>query len=145
MSTIVKGIIVASALSFSIFLFLSYCALGPVFLVVLTRSDTFILAIGRGISMYPTISDGDYIVVDVTPEKIEIGDIIVYVHGDEFICHRIIAITKEGYILKGDNNRIPDPWIVKEEQIIGEVEWIINNHLYKEIARMWFEREVIVK
>jgi len=94
--------------------------------------------------MYPTIKDGDYIIIDVTPEKIGIGDIIVYVHGNELICHRVIAITKIGYILKGDNNKIPDPWVVKDNQIIGKVVWIIDNDLYKEIAKIWFDRKVVI-
>jgi len=139
---VIKDVIVVSTLFLLIFLFLSYCALGPTFISIITRSDTYILAIGKGMSMYPTIRDGDYIIVDVTPERIELGDVIVYIHGNEFICHRVIAITKEGYILKGDNNPIPDPWIVKREQILGEVEWIIRDPLYKEIAKMWFERKV---
>jgi len=137
-----KCILITPTLLIFIFLFLSYCAFGPVFPSIITRSDTYILAIGDGLSMYPFIRDGDFIIIDVTPERIELGDVIVYVHGNEFICHRIIAITKEGYILKGDNNPIPDPWIVKREQILGEVEWIIRDPLYKEIAKMWFERKV---
>jgi len=122
------------------FLALSWLALGPCFLPALLNQDHYILAKGEGWSMYPTIKDDDYLVIDTTPEDLKVGDIIVYVHNGELIGHRIIKITKKGYIVKGDNNPAPDPWIVKRDEIIGEVDWIIHETLYKWIAELWFER-----
>jgi len=122
------------------YLALSALALGPTFLPAITGSDHFILAEGVGSSMLPTIHDGDYLVIDTTPESIELGDIIVYKHNNELIGHRVIKITSEGYIVKGDNNPAPDPWIVRPEDVIGEVEWVIHDQILKIIAELWFER-----
>jgi len=138
--TVVTCIIVLTLIGLIGFLALSWLALGPCFIPALLGLDHFILAKGEGWSMYPTIMDDDYLIVDTTPEDLKVGDIIVYVHDGELIGHRIIKITKEGYIVKGDNNQAPDPWIVKREEIIGEVEHIIHNTLYKWIAELWFER-----
>ena len=82
----------------------------------------------EGNSMYPTIRDGQTCVCVVT-EDYNVGDIVVYnaTWVNKLICHRIIAEYviggKEYYILKGDNNWIPDPVPVPEERVICEVVW----------------------
>ena len=117
---------------------LSWLALGPCFIKTILHQDTFVLAVGEGYSMYPIINDGDYIIIDVTPEDLKVGDVIVYYHDGELIGHRIIGVLDGGFITKGDNNRYPDPWIVKKNQVIGEVEWVIKDELCKWIAKRWF-------
>ena len=132
-----------SALSAALFIYLwlSWMALGPAFFPALAGQDHFLLGVGVGISMYPTIRNGDYIVVDTTPEDIRVGDIIVYVAPNgEFVGHRVIGVTGDGYIVKGDNNPVPDPWIVHDNQIIGEVENVITNPVLKKVSEYWFER-----
>jgi len=131
-----------------LYILLLAAALDGVFPDILLGKDTFILGIGNGTSMYPTIKNGDYMIIDLTPEDIKVGDIIVYVHyipnkGLIKIGHRVIAITDNGYIVMGDNNEEPDPWIVKEDQIIGEVEVVIDDPILKKVVEFWFEREVI--
>lgn len=61
-----------------------------------------------GISMYPTIIEGDKIRVDTRMNKdLSVGDIIVYESYFFLICHRIIkSFLKDGerfYITKGDS------------------------------------------
>ena len=128
------------ALTIFIFLALSALALGPAFLPALLRQDGFVLGVGAGTSMYPYIKPGDYLVIDPTPESIDLGEVVAYYHEGKLIGHRVVAITDEGYILKGDNNPQPDPWIVKRDEIVGEVEWVISNELLKRVAEMWFEK-----
>ena len=78
-------------------------------------------------SMEPTLPIGSFVFTEaVTAEEVEIGDVVGYWTGNRFvginpiILHRVIAITEEGYLLKGDNNETADP-MVAPEQIIYRV------------------------
>lgn len=78
-------------------------------------------------SMEPTLPIGSFVITEaVTAEKVEVGDVVGYWTGNRFvginpiILHRVIAITEEGYLLKGDNNETADP-VVEPEQIIYRV------------------------
>lgn len=68
---------------------------------------------GTGISMEPTISEGDAITV-VPPSSIKVGDIVVIqLAHDSLVAHRVIEIGARGgrfYVqTKGDNKGKPDP------------------------------------
>jgi signal peptidase I len=87
-------------------------------------SRSLFLCIYSGKSMYPTIVAKDILEVvpyDVRP--IQIGDVIVFSSPDDgtLIAHRIIYITKEGVLTKGDNNPNVDDWLLKRDLIIGQV------------------------
>jgi len=62
-----------------------------------------------GTSMYPTLEEGDMVVVSSVPySSLKVGDIIVYdppcsATGNSVI-HRIVGIVVDGLITKGDNN-----------------------------------------
>ena len=62
-----------------------------------------------GTSMLPTLEGGDLVVIQSVPtDQIHIGDIIVY-NGlcsalGESVVHRVVNITAQGLITKGDNN-----------------------------------------
>ncbi len=78
-------------------------------------------------SMEPVLPVGSLVVTKaVTAEEIEVGDVVGYWTGNQFIginpiiLHRVIAITEEGYLLKGDNNENADR-IMKHERIIYRV------------------------
>ncbi|HLD85334.1 MAG TPA: signal peptidase I [archaeon] len=64
------------------------------------------------------MSKGDLLFV-VKPENIHVGDIVLY-QRDITIVHRIVKITENGYVTKGDNNFRPDPEI-RNEQVVGKV------------------------
>lgn len=125
---------------FVIYFALSSIALGPVFYSALTGEDYFLLCVARGDSMYPYIEDGDYLIVDPTPEQITEGEILVYRKDNTLIGHRVISITSSGFILKGDNNYNPDPWVVSKAQVVGEVERVLKDPISKKIAELWFKR-----
>jgi len=139
----------AAVLSIFLIFLVSWLALGPTFLPALLHQDMFVLAKTQGTSMLPTIKggvkigsivmEGDYVVLDTTPEDLKVGDIIAYTHDNMIIGHRIIKIIDDGYICKGDNNPWPDPWIVKKNKVMGEVEWVISNPLMKKVAELWYE------
>ncbi|MBI5332182.1 MAG: signal peptidase I [Candidatus Aenigmarchaeota archaeon] len=69
-------------------------------------------------SMEPTLHVGDMVVI--ASGEYHTGDIVVYMRGNMPIIHRIIEEREKGYIIKGDNNPVPDPGIVKKEQIMGK-------------------------
>lgn len=62
-----------------------------------------------GTSMLPTLEGGDLVVIQSVPlDQIHVGDIIVY-NGlcsalGESVVHRVVNITAQGLITKGDNN-----------------------------------------
>ena len=61
----------------------------------------------EGTSMNPTLKDGEVVLVDRKPEKIEVGDIVVAKHPVEQtgeIVKRVARINERGhYFLVGDN------------------------------------------
>lgn len=78
-----------------------------------------------GNSMFPYLRKGDIALVKaVTPDEIEIGDVIVFQTPGKFIAHRLIRIiNKNGEILvqsKGDSLYKPDP-PVPIESLIGKI------------------------
>ncbi len=64
------------------------------------------------------MSKGDLLIV-TKAEDLKIGDIILY-NRDVTIVHRIISITNDGYVTKGDNNLVSDPEISRR-QVVGKV------------------------
>ena len=76
-------------------------------------------------SMEPAIPVGGIVVIKpVDPETLKIGDIICFQLSESAtttVTHRIINITSEGFVTKGDANEDPDQWIVKKENVVGKV------------------------
>ena len=83
--------------------------------------------IARGISMLPTLTEGNtYQVERVRPEELRVGDIIVYYINDMVICHRIVKMIRSNsqrlFIrTKGDNCEDADAYTVLPEYILGRV------------------------
>ena len=70
-------------------------------------------------SMEPTLHVGDLVIVKSEATYKE-RDIVVYMRGSMPIIHRIIDVRSDGFIIKGDNNPVPDPGIVTKSQIVGK-------------------------
>jgi len=91
----------------------------------------FMVVVSR--SMEPTIHVNDLIVITgIDPGDIKVGDIIVFespVNPNMLIVHRVIKIIEKNgklyFKTKGDNNRLEDPWLIDEKEIIGKVVFII--------------------
>lgn len=81
-------------------------------------------------SMQPTLDPGDGFVAvpSALAGEVHEGDVIVFraeeIHGGGLVTHRVVGVTEEGYITKGDANPVADqdgkepP--VKEAQIVAE-------------------------
>lgn len=83
-------------------------------------------------SMEPTLYEGDIAIVEDNPDNIQVGDIVIYnaTWYPRPIIHRVIAIKHDYYgntlyVIKGDNNPVPDPELVYRSQIISKVEYSI--------------------
>ncbi len=77
-------------------------------------------------SMRPTLQMGDLIIYErVSPEEVEIGDILVFKdpakRKNVLITHRVVNQTKEGFQTKGDACEEPDQFIVKPEDVVGKM------------------------
>lgn len=68
-------------------------------------------------SMIPTIPVHSVVIgKPIDPDDIQIGDIVSY-KNHVTIIHRVIDITDEGFVFKGDNNPSPDREVITSDQI----------------------------
>lgn len=74
-------------------------------------------------SMQPAIDVGDMVLIHEQKDY-EVRDIIMYRGERNFITHRIVARTENGYRTRGDSNNTEDPEIMRE-QAVGKVVMII--------------------
>jgi signal peptidase len=85
--------------------------------------DTYYEPVYTG-SMEPAIPVGSIVVIKpANSDTLKIGDIICFkveTESPTTVTHRIINITDQGFITKGDANEDPDQWIVKKENVIGK-------------------------
>lgn len=73
----------------------------------------------KGISMLPTILDGDILYV-YAQQDYYIGDIVVFSYPKEgYLVHRIIGIEKGAIMCKGDNSKRIET--IMKRQIVGKV------------------------
>lgn len=75
-----------------------------------------------GVSMEPTLYDGDMVILQ-KQDSYGVGDIVSYKTEYGNIIHRIVEETPEGFILLGDNKEHPDPWKPGPEHILGKL-WL---------------------
>lgn len=80
----------------------------------------FSLAVIASGSMEPALGVDDLIVTHAQ-DSYRAGDIITFDSGTSLTTHRIVAITPEGYITRGDANNAADPDPVPPEKVVGRV------------------------
>ena len=78
----------------------------------------------QGNSMLPTILPGSLVVIKQA-ESYYVDDIVAYEEGADFrhkvVVHRILDITEDGFLIKGDNNPKKDLGFPTQDQILGKV------------------------
>jgi signal peptidase I len=76
-----------------------------------------------GVSMNPTIYEGDILQIVPTPyEELQVGDVIAWEHRGSLIGHRIVEITDYGIYTKGDNPKSRrDPFPITRISYRGQV------------------------
>ena len=71
-----------------------------------------------GVSMLPMLKNRrDTIVVAKKNERLKPLDVALYKRGDAYVLHRVLHVTPEGYIIRGDNCYADE--IVPEDAVIG--------------------------
>lgn len=75
-----------------------------------------------GSSMSPLIRDGDILTISPVSLRLRRGDVVPFINpsSNQLMVHRILDVSREGYLIKGDNNSIPDGRI-PASRIIGQV------------------------
>jgi signal peptidase I len=73
-----------------------------------------------GRSMHPTLFEADLLEIE-QPNRICVGDVILFVSKDNLVVHRVVSIASEGISTRGDNNNDDDPGLVAPEKIVGIV------------------------
>lgn len=73
-------------------------------------------------SMEPSIEIGDYVLVKEDDDLV-VGDVITYKVDNNFITHRIVDITSDTIVTKGDNNNTSDDPILYN-QVVGKVIYV---------------------
>lgn len=102
-------------------------ALAVVFIIILTLTltGTLTLAVVEGKSMEPLLWTGDVVIVYKSGE-IRVGDVVIYEGRGNYVIHRVIEVRNNCYLIKGDNNPLPDGCIPKE-LVTGKVLSIGNS------------------
>ena len=71
-----------------------------------------------GTSMLPMLKNRrDTIVVHAKTTRLQPLDVALYMRGDAYVLHRVLALTDKGYIIRGDNCYYDE--VVPEEAVIG--------------------------
>ncbi len=108
-----------------------------VFLRPASLGGTTTWIVVRGDSMLPTYETGDLIVFRAAPSY-GIGDAVAYrvpaaeLGAGRVVMHRIIGGDADGFVLKGDNNPVPDPWHPRIDDVVGSV-WLVGPQLGRPI------------
>lgn len=75
----------------------------------------------EGVSMYPLLHPGDLIEFQkISPLQVKMNDIVLLYLNEKFITHRVIYLTKNTIVTRGDNNPKEDDRVTLEH-IIAKV------------------------
>jgi signal peptidase I len=89
----------------------------------------------NGTSMNPLFHAGQVLYVHPTARELSVGDIIVF--NDPInkvnVVHRIVAISDNHLITRGDNNSLDDPVPVQFSQVLGKVQTAEDNTAFKKV------------
>ena len=98
----------------------------PVIRKVLSGGGTFCFY-PKGTSMEPMIHQGqDQVVLKPLPKKLKKYQMILYKRENgAFVLHRIVKVNKDSYAMRGDNQFVLEPGILRD-QMIGIVGKIIT-------------------
>ena len=77
-----------------------------------------IYRVGSG-SMEPNIHVNDLIIIKKS-NNYKVNDVVTYKDGNDFVTHRIVSISKDQIVTKGDANNVEDKPI-KEGSIVGKM------------------------
>jgi len=92
-------------------------------LIFLHFSPDYSIYLVRSESMRPAINMGDMIITGPLNGPlnagIKSGTIVTYQHGKELVTHRVLSISDDTLVTKGDAAEDPDPWSVTLSSVKG--------------------------
>mgnify|MGYP002798693378 FL=1 len=72
-------------------------------------------------SMEPAMPVGSLAIADSSKTQVSAGDVAAFVRNGQTVTHRIIRVTDDGYITKGDANENADTGVIQSQDILGTV------------------------
>jgi hypothetical protein len=86
-----------------------------------------------GPSMQPTFRPGHLLYVRPDAQSLQPGDVLVYQSEEAGhpIVHRAVALTPDGWIMRGDNNHLLDAAPVPTDKILGRVELVGDGEIFQ--------------
>ena len=110
----------------------------------------------KGTSMKPLLKQNrDVITIAKKKERLKPLDVALYKRNSDYVLHRVIKLTKDGYLIRGDNTYALEN--VKEEQVLGVMTALNRNGKdikctdlsYRIYSRLWtaiyLARQTIIK
>ena len=84
------------------------------------------IAVTRGVSMEPVFSSGDLVLVRET-NRVSTGDIVLYrsEQTGQDVLHRVIAVSGDQYVVKGDNNG----WVDEDRPTLADITGVYWGHV----------------
>lgn len=88
----------------------------------------------KGTSMLPLLRQGiDSVVIKKVPGKLKKYDLPLYRReSGQFVLHRIIAVKKSGYVMRGDN-QTQNEYNIKDSQLLAIVTGIYRGDKYFDV------------
>ena len=80
-------------------------------------------AIVQSGSMEPEFWKNDVIIVKRKPFYNR-REIVLFISDGHFVTHRIVKVTPQGYVTRGDSNTMPDKGTLYPRNVVGKVIWI---------------------
>lgn len=94
------------------------------------------MTLTAGISMRPMLRQGrDIVIIEPVRRKLKKNDVPVYKRPthDKFVMHRILKVTDNGYIIRGDNLYHKE-YDIKDEHIVGVLKAFYREGKYYDCA-----------
>ncbi len=83
------------------------------------ETDGVFVSTTAGLSMYPMLRDRkDVIVVKKCTERLKKYDVALYKVGTNYILHRVLEVSSDSYVIRGDNCDQKE-YGITDEQILG--------------------------
>jgi hypothetical protein len=86
--------------------------------------------------MRTTFRNGHLLYVRPAENDLKVGDVIIFTEAGkpDPIVHRIILVSPEGLITRGDSNNMSDPTPVQMGQVVGKVEMVADHNNLKRVT-----------
>ena len=80
----------------------------------------------KGVSMLPLLKqDRDVVAIVQKKDRLHPMDVAFYKRNNDYVLHRVIKATDDGYLIRGDNTYVLEH--VKEERVLGIMKSFVRN------------------